>query len=179
MRPPGGDARPPDAALPPPILPTLCHEPAAGERRSLLGDGLGPSSSALAAFDGVERGRGGGGRGDGPPSTSTSAPWPALEAVSATAVSPPIARKLDRALLPALCTLTLVNYLDRCEGGGEVEGGGERDRERGGRPFVPSIFLISPVFPLFPITKQKNRSNLAFAALPMRADTGITEAQYG
>ena len=123
MRPPGGDARPPDAALPPPILPTLCHEPAAGERRSLLGDGLGPSSSALAAFDGVERGRGGGGRGDGPPSTSTSAPWPALEAVSATAVSPPIARKLDRALLPALCTLTLVNYLDRCEGGGEVEGG--------------------------------------------------------
>ncbi len=97
-------------APPPPfaVLP-LSHEPAAGERRSLLGDGgdgAGPgplsSSSGFVGFDGVAAPPPGGG---GLP-TSASPP-------SAAAVSPAIAAKVDRALLPALCTLTLVNYLDR------------------------------------------------------------------
>lgn len=110
MRGPGDGeaARPPNVLPPPPaVLPQLSHEPAAdGERRGLLG-----SSSTMAAFDGVERGGrdGGGGASDPHNPTSTSTPSPVL----ATAVSPAIARKVDRALLPALCTLTLVNYLDR------------------------------------------------------------------
>ena len=38
-------------------------------------------------------------------------------------------------------------------------------------PPPPLILLI--------LNFTHTRSNLAFAALPMRADTGITEAQYG
>lgn len=50
-------------------------------------------------------------------------------------------------------------------------------------PFSPcslSHLSLSPLsLPRFPPLSPLLRSNLAFAALPMRADTGITEAQYG
>jgi hypothetical protein len=109
--------------LPPPTLPPTLTT----ERSSLLdgGGGGGPaaalftnsSSSAglgltpLAAFDGVEGGGdGAGGSGGGP---SSDLAHPHTPPVPASAVSPAIAAKVDRGLLPALCTLTLVNYLDR------------------------------------------------------------------
>ena len=109
------DPRPPHA--PAAVLPPS-HEGGGGERRSLLGDAPGggdPSSSsspAFAAFDGVEGAARGGAAATAGPGPPGGGPGPS-PSPSASAVSPAIQAKVDRALLPALCTLTLVNYLDR------------------------------------------------------------------
>jgi hypothetical protein len=176
---------------PPPLLPADPPPPvgaalaAASERHSLLPDGGAGSSSGLTfththstlglargAFDGVEGGGGGGARhhhyeGGGP-----AAPL----SVPASAVSPAIAAKVDRGLLPALCTLTLVNYLDRrvfvsnkgrgwCVGGGGapvffffffVPGGGPSPLSLPSRPLSPPPPTLLPRFKIknMPTTTQ-------------------------